>query len=159
GLYKSVVLVLFLLRQNPVQEAAAELFGVSQATVSRRWTALLPVVEKALAPHVPDPAEVSAGRVVLIDGTLVTTWDWASEGPTMFSGKHRDPGFTLQLAATLAGDLLAVSAPVPGSRHDAFAWSHSHFPEAFAEREKLGDLGYIGTAIRTGRRKPPGQNR
>ncbi|MFG2638785.1 transposase family protein [Streptomyces sp. NPDC048362] len=44
GLYKSVVLVLFLLRQNPVQEAAAELFGISQATVSRRWTALLPVV-------------------------------------------------------------------------------------------------------------------
>ena len=36
GLYKSVVLVLFLLRQNPVQEAAAELFGISQATVSRR---------------------------------------------------------------------------------------------------------------------------
>ncbi|ANZ21616.1 membrane protein [Streptomyces noursei ATCC 11455] len=34
GLYKSVVLVLFLLRQNPVQEAAAELFGISQATVS-----------------------------------------------------------------------------------------------------------------------------
>ncbi|ANZ13553.1 hypothetical protein SNOUR_01165 [Streptomyces noursei ATCC 11455] len=31
GLYKSVVLVLFLLRQNPVQEAAAELFGISQA--------------------------------------------------------------------------------------------------------------------------------
>jgi hypothetical protein len=30
GLYKSVVL--FLLRQNPVQAAAAELFGVSQAT-------------------------------------------------------------------------------------------------------------------------------
>ncbi|MEU3343232.1 hypothetical protein, partial [Streptomyces sp. NPDC006668] len=28
GLYKSVVLVLFLLRQNPVQEAAAELFGI-----------------------------------------------------------------------------------------------------------------------------------
>ncbi|MFG2638728.1 transposase family protein, partial [Streptomyces sp. NPDC048362] len=36
GLYQSVVLVLFLLRQNPVQEAAGELFGISQATVSRR---------------------------------------------------------------------------------------------------------------------------
>ncbi|WKK24194.1 transposase family protein [Streptomyces olivoreticuli] len=70
GLYRSVVLVLFLLRQNPVQEAAAELFGVSQATVSRRWTALLPVVEKVLAGHVPDPAEASAGRVVLVDGTV-----------------------------------------------------------------------------------------
>ncbi|MEU2718751.1 transposase family protein [Streptomyces sp. NPDC007205] len=79
GLYKSVVLVLYLLRHNPVQEAAAELFGISQSTVSRRWTMLLPVVEKALQAHVPDPAEVSAGRIVLVDGTLIPTWDWASE--------------------------------------------------------------------------------
>jgi hypothetical protein len=42
GLFRSVVLVLYLLRQNPVQEAAAELFGISQATVSRRWTAARP---------------------------------------------------------------------------------------------------------------------
>ncbi|MEU0375458.1 transposase family protein [Streptomyces sp. NPDC006283] len=40
GLYKSVVLVLFLLRETPVQEAAAELFGISQSTVSRRWRTL-----------------------------------------------------------------------------------------------------------------------
>ncbi|ANZ13631.1 Helix-turn-helix of DDE superfamily endonuclease/DDE superfamily endonuclease [Streptomyces noursei ATCC 11455] len=145
GLYKSVVLVLFLLRQNPVQEVAAELFGISQATVSRRWTALLPMVEKVLATHVPDPTEASAGRIVLVDGTLVTTWDWSSEGTTMFSGKHRDTGFNLQIAATLAGDLLAVSAPVPGSRHDMHAWRQSHFPEAFAEREGIGDLGYAGS--------------
>ncbi|WP_370270841.1 transposase family protein [Streptomyces sp. V4I8] len=71
GLYKSVVLVLFLLRQNPVQQAAAELFHISQATVSRRWTTLLPVVETALAEHVPDPADASHGRIVLVDGTAV----------------------------------------------------------------------------------------
>jgi hypothetical protein len=159
GLYKSVVLVLFLLRQNVVQAAAAELFGVSQATVSRRWTALLPVVEKVLAGHVPDPAEASAGRIVLIDGTLVTTWDWAGEGTSMFSGKHRDTGFNLQVAATLSGDLLAVSEPVPGARHDLYAWRQSHFPETFAEREGIGDLGYVGSGMLTARRKPPGQER
>jgi hypothetical protein len=148
-----------LLRQNPVQEAAAELYGISQATVSRRRTALLPVVEKALACHVPDPAEASAGRIVLVDGTLVTTWDWSSEGTTMFSGKHRDTGFNLQVAATLAGDLLAVPAPVPGSRHDMHAWRQSGFPEAFAEREGMGDQGYTGSGLLTPRRKPPGQER
>ena len=114
GLFRSVVLVLYLLRQNPVQAAAAELFGISRATVSRRWTSLLPVVEKVLAEHVPDPADASAGRVVLLDGTLIPTWDWASEGTTLFSGKHRDTGFNLQIAATLAGDLLAVSLRYPG---------------------------------------------
>ncbi|WP_369199163.1 transposase family protein [Streptomyces djakartensis] len=159
GLYKPVVPVLFLLRQNPVQQAAAELFGVSQAIVSRRWTALLPVVEEVLTGHVPDPSEVSAGRIVLVDGTLVTTWDWRSEGTRLFSGKHRDTGFNLQIAATPAGDLLAVSAPVAGSRHDMHAWHQSHFPEAFAEREGIGDLGYVGSGLITPRRKPPGQER
>ncbi|ANZ13659.1 transposase family protein [Streptomyces noursei ATCC 11455] len=159
GLYKSVVLVLFLLRQNPVQEAAAELFGISQATVSRRWTGLLPVVEKVLNSYVPDPTEVSQGRIVLIDGTLIPTWDWAREGTSMFSGKHRDTGFNLQIAATLAGDLLAVSEPVPGSRHDTHAWRQSTFPEAFAARENIGDLGHVGTSLLTGQRKPPGRER
>ncbi|MFJ8391127.1 transposase [Streptomyces sp. NPDC094438] len=110
GLYKSVVLVLYLLLQNPVQEAAAELFGVSQSAVSRRWTVVLPLVEKVLAARVPDPVEASVGR---IDGTLVTTWDWAGEGTAMFSGKHRDTGFNLQAAATLSGELLAVSVSRP----------------------------------------------
>ncbi|MFE9574538.1 hypothetical protein ACFYMW_39525 [Streptomyces sp. NPDC006692] len=50
GLDKPVVLVLFLLRQNLVQEVAADLFGVFQAAVAWRWAALLPVVEKVLAP-------------------------------------------------------------------------------------------------------------
>ncbi|PNE39874.1 hypothetical protein AOB60_01170 [Streptomyces noursei] len=158
GLYRSVVLVLFLLRQNPVQAVAAELFGISQSTVSRRWTVLLPAVERALVGHVPDPVEASAGRIVLIDGTLVTTWDWASEGTALFSGKHRDTGFNLQVAATLAGDLLAVSDPVPGSRHDMYAWRQSRFPEAFADRESIGDLGYLGSGMLTGKRKPPGQD-
>ncbi|MEU5306911.1 transposase family protein [Streptomyces noursei] len=104
SLYKSVVLVLVLLQQNPVQEAAAELFGISQSTVSRRWTALLPMVEKALATHVP-------------------------------------------------------SAPVPGSRHDMHAWRQSNSPGTFAEREGMGNLGYVGSGLLTPRRKPPGQAR
>ncbi|MBX9399531.1 transposase family protein [Streptomyces sp. TRM72054] len=75
-----------------------------------------------LAEFVPDPVEASKGRVVLVDGTLVTTWDWACRGTELFSGKHRDARFNLQVAATLDGDLLAVSAPVPGSWHDTRAW-------------------------------------
>ncbi|MGI5380835.1 hypothetical protein ACQEV2_43110 [Streptomyces sp. CA-251387] len=71
GLFRSVVLVLYLLRQNPVQQTAAELFGVSQPTVPRRWMLLL--METVLAERVPDPAEASRRRIVLIDGTPVPT--------------------------------------------------------------------------------------
>jgi hypothetical protein len=97
--------------------------------------------------------------VVLVDGTLVTTWDWADRGTDLFSGKHRDTGFNLQIAATLNRDLLAVSAPVPGSWHDARAWRESGFPNLCTDRESMGDLGYIGTGVLIGRRKPPGQER
>ncbi|MFE9934379.1 hypothetical protein [Streptomyces sp. NPDC005533] len=90
GLRKSVVLVLFLLRQNPVQEVVTEFFAISQATVSHRWHTLPSVVGRVLTRHVPHPAEASAGRVVLIDGTLMTTGDWKSDGTSMFSSRHRD---------------------------------------------------------------------
>jgi hypothetical protein len=117
GLHRSVVLVLFLLRQNPVQQVAAELFGCSQSTVSRRLAVLGPLLEQVLAEFVPDAAQASTGRVVLVDGTLVTTWDWADRGTELYSGKHRDTGFNLQIASTLDGNLLAVSArhPAPGT--------------------------------------------
>ncbi|WP_371666733.1 transposase [Streptomyces sp. NBC_00289] len=140
-------MALFLLRQNPVQQAAAELFGCSQSTVSRRLALLGPLLEQVLAEFVPDPAEASTGKVVLVDGTLVTTWDWAGRGTELFSGKHCDTGFNLQIAATLDGGLLAVSAPVPGSWHDIRAWRESGFPGLFADRETMGDLGYIGTRV------------
>ncbi|WP_405021750.1 transposase (plasmid) [Kitasatospora sp. NBC_00070] len=156
-MYKSVVMVLFLLRQNPVQQAAAELFGCSQSTVSRRLALLGPLLEQVLAGFVPDPAEATAGRAVLVDGTLVTTWDWACQGTELFSGKLRDTGFNLQIAATLDGDLLAVSAPMPGSWHDAHAWRESGLPETLADRDIVGDLGYLGLGLLTGHRKPPGR--
>ncbi|WP_371674700.1 transposase family protein [Streptomyces sp. NBC_00289] len=65
----------------------------------------------------------------------------------MFSGKHGDTGFNLQIAATLDGGLLAVSAPVPGSWHDIRAWRESGFPGLFPDCETMGDLGYIGTGV------------
>jgi hypothetical protein len=49
GLFKSVVALLWYLRRNRAQAEIAELLGVSQSTVSRRITALTPVLEEVLA--------------------------------------------------------------------------------------------------------------
>jgi hypothetical protein len=94
--------------------------------------------------------------VVLVDGTLASTWDWAAQGRQLFCGKHQDPGFDLQTAATLDGHLLAVAAPVPGSWHDAHAWRESGFAAVLADRDVLAGLGYLGLGLLTGYRKPPG---
>src|SRR3954454_5895795 len=40
GLFRSVALVVCLMRKNVTQDFASAVFGVSQATVSRRWERL-----------------------------------------------------------------------------------------------------------------------
>ncbi|MBV9024216.1 MAG: transposase family protein, partial [Streptomycetaceae bacterium] len=47
-LWKAVVVLCFLLRHNDAQVLAAELFEISQPTVSRYGTRLRPVVRDAL---------------------------------------------------------------------------------------------------------------
>ena len=50
GLFGSVALVVCLMRTNITQAFAGAIFGVSQATVSRRWDLLRPVIAQVLAP-------------------------------------------------------------------------------------------------------------
>lgn len=155
GLYRSVALVVFLLRENPTQTVAAAVFGVSQPTVSRRFDALRDVIATALEDVLPDPAEAARNCTVLADGSLARTWDWASRDD-LYSGKHRDTGFNLQVAATLSGRLLAIGTPVPGARHDAHAWTASGLAATLEGMHVVADLGYVGTGVTTGTRKPPG---
>ena len=75
GLFGSVALVVCLLRQNVTQEFAGAIFGVSQATVSRRWDLLRPLIGQVLAEFVPHPSEVVGAGTVLVDGTICPTWD------------------------------------------------------------------------------------
>jgi Helix-turn-helix of DDE superfamily endonuclease len=75
GLFSSVALVVCLLRNNITQEFAGAIFGVSQATVSRRWDLLRPVIDQVLAEFIPDAGEVVGAGTVLVDGTICPTWD------------------------------------------------------------------------------------
>jgi len=153
GLYRSVALVCFCLRENPTQTVAAAVFGVSQATVSRRFEALREPIAAALADQVPDPQAWTRGDTVLVDGTLALTSDWRHRDD-LYSGKHRDTGFNLQIAATLGGRLLAVGDPVPGKRHDAHAWAASGLAQTLDGIDVLADLGYVGLHLLTGTKKP-----
>jgi DDE superfamily endonuclease len=156
GLYGSVAMVVALLRENLTQSFAGAVFGVSQSTVSRRWDLLRSLIEPALAEFVPVPAEVAGRSSVLVDGTLVPTWDWRCRDD-LFSDKRGDHGVNLQVAGTWAGhQLVAVGAPIPGARHDAHAWHASGMATLLADLDVVGDLGYLGLGLTTGTRKPPG---
>jgi hypothetical protein len=115
GLYKSVAMVVALMRTNLTQEIAGDIFGCSQATVSRRWDLLRPAIGQVLDGCVPDPRQILGGSTALVDGTIAPTWDWAAI-PDLFSGKAGYPGMNLQIAATLGGRAAAIGpVPAPGT--------------------------------------------
>src|SRR5919201_3626707 len=102
GLFRSVAMVVALMRKNITQEFAGAIFGVSQPTVSRRWDLLRPLIAAVLAEFVPDPREVVGAGTVLVDGTICPTWDWRAI-PDLFSAKAGYPGMNIRAAAPLDG--------------------------------------------------------
>lgn len=155
GLFRSVVLTLVLVRSNVSQSTAADLFGVSQSTVSRVFRRFLPLIEQAICVHMPSLTDVLRGRLILVDGTLVPTGNRAGH-ENNYSGRRRRAGLSIQVLASTAGDLLAVSAPCQGKTHDRAAFAEVGWEELLVDIPTLGDLGYQGTTVITPRRKPRG---
>ncbi|UTM45744.1 transposase family protein [Glutamicibacter mysorens] len=88
GLYRQVVLVLVLLRQNMIQSVAADLFGISQPTVSRIYRTLLPIFDQVLAFHEPGTlTDLALEHTLLIDGTDVPTRRFRAGITENYSGK------------------------------------------------------------------------
>jgi hypothetical protein len=155
GLYRAVVLTLVYVRQNLNQAAVGDLFGVSQATVSRVYRAILPLIGQALCLHIPDLKEAIRGRLVLVDGTDVPTGNRAGHEDN-YSGKRRRSGLNIQIAADTEGDLLGISVPLPGSMHDRKAFAESGWEDLLADTPVIGDPAYQGTHAITPRKKPKG---
>lgn len=99
-------------------------------------------------------SEVTRGRVVVVDGTLVPTGNRAGQ-TGLYAGKKRRHGANIQILSDLDGALLAVSAPLPGSVHDRRAIAASGWESSLASTPTLGDLAYQGTFVVTPSRKPP----
>jgi DDE superfamily endonuclease len=158
GLFRSVAMVVALMRKNVTQEFTGAIFGVSQATVSRRWDMLRPAIGKALEEFVLDPRKLIGAGTVLVDGTVCPTWDWQAI-PDLFSGKAGYPGMNIQVATNLDGQLVAVGAtPVHGARHDAHAYAASGMADLLTDIHTVADLGYVGVdgIALAPIRKPPG---
>jgi hypothetical protein len=149
GLFGSMVMVVMLMRRNSTQAEAAVHFHCSQSTVSRRWDLLRPVIAKALAAYIPDPAQVIGWwGTALVDGTVCPVWDWSAI-PDLYSGKAKYTGMNVQIACDLQGNVAAIGpVPVHGARHDAYAFEASGLKEildnSMASGNTGADLGYVG---------------
>ena len=127
GLGNSVVVTLAYLRRNRVQWELAETYGVSQSTISRAISAVTPLLARALARFVPVAEELVPGRQYIVDGTLLPCWSWATH-PGLYSGKHKTTGMNVQVVCTLDGELVWISDPIEGARHDVFCLDESGGP-------------------------------
>lgn len=101
-----------------------------------------------------EPLQNIPGSLV-IHGTLIPVWNWASQGEALFSGKHQRAGFNHQVICTMNGRLLAITDPVPGARHDVHAFRF-HRLERFLDESTLADKGYIGLGLLTPAKQKPG---
>lgn len=156
SLSQGLKMTLIYHRHNLTEELLADFFDVSQPTVSRP----INTVEKALL-HVLEPLTKPLSEALnqpgslVVDGTLIPVWNWRSLGKTNFSGKHKRAGFNHQVICTLDGKLLAITEPLPGARHDAYAF-RTHRLDRYLDSSTLADKGYVGLGLATPTKRRPG---
>jgi hypothetical protein len=155
GLFRSVTVALTYMRHNRTQAEIGESFGVSQPTVSRAISAIVPLVPEAVREFVPTADDLDPDAQYILDGTLLPCWSWDGHRE-LYSGKHKTTGMNVQVACTIYGKLAWISDPADGSRHDNYCQEQSGVLIAMNPKNWIGDKGYIGNNMITPYRKPAG---
>ena len=73
SLREAIMVTLLYKRQNMTEEVIADLFGISQATVSdiiTEFTLLIAQATEDFRPDLEEAKQMTRGRLVLVDGTL-----------------------------------------------------------------------------------------
>lgn len=159
GLYAAVEIACMYVRQNVTEEFLGDMRHVSQPTVSRIVTVLVPIVKSVLEEFVPsaeEAIEVVRGRVCLADGTITPCWSYADHRE-LWSRKHGTTGFNAQLICLLNGNPVYISDPIPGKTHDIAAFRATPAAEIVSSSSGgIGDKGYQGSGMITPKKKPKG---
>jgi DDE superfamily endonuclease/Helix-turn-helix of DDE superfamily endonuclease len=158
SLRDAIIVTCGYMRNNITEEVWAEIFGVSQSCVSRYIKLLTPVVADAMKDERPtsgEATEAARGTIVLVDGTLWPCWSW-SGAKDLWAGKYKTTGHGSLVISNYDGDIIYVSDPVTGNRHDMGKLSDSESEKILkAAGGVFGDKGFIGTDyITTPVRKP-----
>ena len=157
----AVVAVLFGLRHNIADDVVGEVFGCSQATITRYHEILQPILRWVTRPEVDQQHDRAQRAGVLVDGFVAPVGE-RDDYHGLFSGKKHVSGQNVQVIADLDGRVADVGDPVPGARHDAAAFFISGIAERWAGHYApggpgmIGDGGYQGTGPLTPHKKPPG---
>jgi len=156
-LVEALRLTLCRLRRNATYNDLHEDFAIGTTTAWDYHQVMVAFLAEALSTTDADLPALLTGRIFLIDGTLVPTFNWRHR-KDLLSGKRRKHGTNLQLFVDVHGRIIAVSRAFPGSWHDIHCLREAGWVE-LVERigHALGDLGYEGEpdAVNTPIKKKP----
>jgi hypothetical protein len=103
-----------------IEEVIADLFGVSQGTVSEivtEFTSLIAQATEEFRPGAEEAKQVTRVRLALVGGTLWPYWSW-ERAPEMWAGKYKTTGHGSLIIGDEFGNIIFVSDPAPGCDHD-----------------------------------------
>jgi hypothetical protein len=162
SLLQALRLTLSRLRRNATYQDLHEDFDIGRSTAWDYYQDMVDFLadtfgctdEKALR-------MLLEGKICLIDGTLVPTFNWKHR-KDLLSGKHRRHGVNVQLFVDVHGRLIGASRAFPGSWHDIHCFREAGWVDLASHAGGgvgVGDLGYEGEpgAVRTPTKKKPGQ--
>ena len=159
SLPEAVRLTLVRLRRNQTFPELGEDFGLASSTAWEYYQLITRQLPRVLAVDLQALTESVRGTICLVDGMLVTVFNWRHRHD-LFSGKHRRYGMGVQVIADLHGRVLGVSPGLPGSWHDLHCFTEAGLdPLIEAAGTAVGDSGYQGSGMTTPNKKKPGQAR
>ena len=145
SLREAIMVALLYNRQSMIEEVIADLFGVSEGTISDIVSKLTPLIAQATEEFRPDAEEakqVTRGRLALVDGTLWPCWSWES-APALWAGKYN-----LRLGPG--------STPAPGCDHDMKKLEGEVKKILDLAGSVIADKGFKGSGYATPAKKPTG---
>lgn len=157
-LVEALRLSLCRLRRNATYNDLHEDFAIGLTTAWEYHQQMVAFLADALGTTDEDLPALLEGKICLIDGTLVPTFNWRHR-TDLLSGKHRKHGVNLQLFVDVHGRIIAVSPASPGSWHDIHCLREAGWVELLKQiGHAVGDGGYQGEpdAINTPIKKSPG---
>jgi len=165
GRHKAVDLVdalrlaLTHLRRNTTYQELGEDNAMAASTAWSYVQTMTAFLAEALGVDAAWLAVAVSDKVCLVDGTLVTVFNWRHRSD-LYSGKHRRYGMNLQVVVDLHGQLVGVSRPLPGSWHDSHCLAESGLMPALSGAGGwIGDAGYQGCEGISPIKKKPGVDR
>lgn len=156
GVLEALRLSLCWLRRNVTFAELGEDFGIGATTAWEYAHAMTAFLADVLGCPADELAEHVAGKVILVDGTLIPTFNWRRRND-LRSGKHRRYGVNAQILADIHGRVAGAARPYPGAWHDKHCYDEAGLQAVLdASGGGVADAGYQGADAVTPAKKPKG---